>query len=61
MRQMKNSFPILETLVTDHTLVLIDCDFETPMEYIEKSQEIYLIQSMDVLTIQPLTAFFKRS
>lgn len=56
---MKNSFPILETLVKNHTLVLIDCDFETPMEYIEKSQEIYLIQSMDVLTIQPLTAFLR--
>ena len=40
-------------------MVLIDCDFDTPMEYFEASQEIYLVQSMDVLTIQPLTAFLR--
>ena len=28
-------------------------------EIFEKSQEIYLVQSMDVLTIQPLTAFLR--
>ena len=28
-------------------------------EYFEKSQEIYLVQSMDILTIQPLTAFLR--
>ena len=39
--------------------MLIDCDFDTPMEYFEKAQEIYLVQSMDILTIQPLTAFLR--
>ena len=29
------------------------------MEYFENSQEIYLVQSMDVLTMQPLTAFLR--
>lgn len=57
--EIKNSRPIIETLLRNHKLVLIDCDFNTPMEYFEKSQEIYLVQSMDVLTIQPLTAFLR--
>ncbi|MDO5555616.1 MAG: hypothetical protein Q4G09_02880 [Clostridia bacterium] len=50
---------ILSTLINNYSVVLIDCDFDTPMEYFEKSQEIYLVQSMDVLTIQPLTAFLR--
>lgn len=51
--------PILENLVQNHSATLLDCDFSTPLEYFEKAQEIYLVQSMDVLTIQPLTAFLK--
>lgn len=50
---------ILSTLIQKHDLVLIDTDFNTNLEVFEKSQEIYLIQSMDVLTIQPLTAFLR--
>ena len=50
---------ILETLLRNHSLILIDCDFKTPLEYFANSQEIYLVQSMDVLTIQPLTAFLR--
>ena len=50
---------ILATLVKEYTLVLIDCDFETEAEYFAASQEIFLVQSMDVLTIQPLTAFLR--
>jgi len=50
---------ILATLVQNHSLVLIDCDFNTNLGYFAKSQELYLVQSMDVLTIQPLTAFLR--
>ena len=57
--EINNSHPIMETLLRNHSIILIDCDFETPVEYFEKSQEIYLIQSMDVLTIQPLTEFLR--
>ena len=56
---IENAGKILQTLLKKHSLVLIDCDFETPLEYFEKTQEIYLVQSFDVLTIQPLTAFLK--
>ena len=57
--EIRNSHPIMETLVKNHSLVLIDCDFNTPFEYFDKIQELYLVQSMDVLTIQPLTEFLR--
>ena len=50
---------ILETLLKNHSLILIDTDFNTPFRYFEQSQETYLIQTLDVLTIQPLTAFLR--
>ena len=52
--------PIVETLLQSHTVVLMDCDFTTPMRYFKYAQEIYLVQSMDILTIQPLTAFIRQ-
>lgn len=57
--QIKNFGPILQTLAKNHTCVLIDCDFTTPKEYFANAQELYLVQSMDILTIQPLTAFLR--
>ena len=56
---IENAGPILQTLLRKHSLVLIDCDFKTPIEYFNKAQEIYLVQSFDILTIQPLTAFLR--
>ena len=50
---------VLETLVRNYSLVLLDCDFESQPEYLKEVQEIYLVQSMDVLTIQPLTAYLR--
>ena len=56
---IENVQAVLETLAKSHTVVLIDCDFSTPKGYFYATQEIYLVQTMDVLTIQPLTAFLK--
>lgn len=56
---IENAGAILQTLLQKHSLILIDCDFDTPMEYFQKTQEIYLVQTFDVLTIQPLTAFLR--
>lgn len=50
---------ILATLMENHDVVLIDADFNTNVEFFDKSHEIYLVQSMDILTIQPLTAFLR--
>jgi len=52
--------PIIETLAKSHTVILMDCDFTTPMRYFKYAHEIYLVQSMDILTIQPLTAFVRQ-
>ena len=58
-KDYSNAEPILSTLVQNHSLVLIDCDFDTNPSYFASAQEIYLVQSMDILTIQPLTAFLR--
>ena len=57
--EINNIDAVISSLVKNYSLVLIDCDFETPFEYFKLAQEIYLIQSMDILTIQPLTAFLR--
>jgi hypothetical protein len=56
---INNVDKILETLLQNHSLIIIDTDFDTPLGYFKQSQETYLVQSMDILTIQPLTAFLK--
>ncbi len=50
---------VLQTLSNHYSLVLIDSDFNTPQEYFKYSDEIYMVQSMDILTIQPFTAFLR--
>lgn len=50
---------IISTLVQNYSIVLMDCDFNTPAEYFDASQEIYIVQTMDILTIQPMTAFLR--
>lgn len=50
---------ILSTLAQKYSLVLMDCDFDTEYGYFNYAQEIYLVQSFDILTIQPLTAFLR--
>ena len=58
-KDFSNAEAILTTLIKNESLVLIDCDYDTPLGYFANAQEIYLVQSMDILTIQPLTAFLR--
>lgn len=51
---------ILETLIENYSVILVDADFETPEKYFYYSNEVYLVQTMDVLTVQPLTEFLAR-
>ena len=37
----------------------MDCDFNTPVQYFKSAQELYIVQTMDILTIQPMTAFLR--
>ena len=50
---------IMSTLVQNYSIVLMDCDFNTPADYFAVAQEIYIVQTMDILTIQPMTAFLR--
>ncbi len=50
---------ILTTLMKNYSLVIMDCDYNTNYSYFDCAQEIYLVQSFDILTIQPLTAFLR--
>ena len=54
-----NAEAVLSTLANNYDVVLADCDFRTPYHFMASMQEIYLVQSMDVLTIQPLTAYLR--
>lgn len=57
--ETENYETILSTLLENYSLILLDCDFKTRYDYLRECQEIYLVQSMDVLTIQPLTAYLR--
>ena len=57
--ELDNAQNIIKTLLNNYSLILLDCDFMTNTTYFNISQEIYLVQSLDVLTIQPLTAFLR--
>ena len=50
---------ILTTLTKNYSLVIMDCDYDTNYAYFDLAQELYLVQSFDILTIQPLTAFLR--
>ena len=56
---LDNSNEIISTLVKNYSVVLMDCDFNTPVDYFKISQEFYIVQTMDILTIQPMTAFLR--
>ena len=58
--EIENKETAINTLLSEFSLILFDCDIETNQEYFEIAQDIYLVQSLDVLTIQPLTAFLKK-
>ena len=40
-------------------MVIFDCVYDTDYYYFAQAHEIYLVQSLDILTIQPLTAFLR--
>lgn len=52
-----NTNLIIDTLTNNFDIILLDCDFKTESNYFLRANEIYLVQSMDAFTIQPLTKF----
>lgn len=53
----ENIEQIIQTLSENYDVILIDTDYETNKKFFKYSDEIYLVQTMDTLTIQPLTKF----
>ena len=53
----ENPRTVLESLANRFEVVLLDCDFKTNPAYFALANEIYISQSMDAFTIQPLTKF----
>lgn len=52
-----NNENVLRNVSNSFEVTLLDCDYATDTKYFELANEIYLIQSMDAFTIQPLTKF----
>ena len=50
----------MNTILGNHSLVLIDCDTDSDAKIFSMAQEIYLVQSLDILTMQPLTSLVKK-
>lgn len=56
---LNNAEGIISTLSNRFSVVLIDADFNTPVDFFALSQELYVVQTLDILTIQPMTAFLR--
>ena len=48
---------VIANAESNFDVVLLDCDFTTKQRYFALASEIYLVQTMDAFTIQPLTKF----
>ncbi len=57
MQETHDANKITKNASNNFEVILLDCDFETEESYFVFSNEIYLVQSMDAFTIQPLTQF----
>ena len=58
-RKQYNPANVVETAMNNNSVVLIDCDFSTPVDYYRLAQEIYVVQDMDVLNVNLITIFLR--
>ena len=58
-RKQYNAANVIETAMNNNSVVLIDCDFSTPVDYYRLAQEIYIIQDMDILNVNLITIFLR--
>ncbi|MGE5473025.1 MAG: hypothetical protein ACM3UU_02255 [Ignavibacteriales bacterium] len=50
---------MVELAKSKNSVVLIDCDFDSPLELFKICQNIYIVQDMDILNLQPITSFLR--
>ena len=58
-RKQYNAPNVVETAMNNNSVVLIDCDFSTPIDYYRLAQEVYIVQDMDVLNVNLITIFLR--
>ena len=58
-RRQYDAAKMLETVSNNNSIVLLDCDFSTPVDYYRLAQEIYIVQDMYVLNVNLLTIFLR--
>ena len=52
-------FSVIDTAKENCNLLIIDCDYTTPIEYLEKAQEIYVVQDLDLLKVRETQEYFR--
>ena len=50
---------MIETAKRNCNLLIIDCDFTTPYEYLEQASEIYIVQDLDLIKVQETKEFLR--
>ncbi len=50
---------IVDTAKRSSDILIIDCDFTTPYEYLEQAQEIYIVVDFDLVKVQETVQFLK--
>ncbi len=50
---------VVDTAKRSCNLLIIDCDFTTPVEYFEQAQEIYVVQDYDLIKVVETKEFFR--
>ena len=58
-KENMDSMKMIEMAKNKHSVVLVDCDFDTPLEFFKISQNVYIVQDMDILSLQPITTFLR--
>lgn len=58
-RKQYSATNVIDTAMNNNSVVLVDCDFSTPVDYYRLAQEVYIVQDMDVLNVNLITIFLR--
>ena len=58
-RNNYNASTVIQTVSAANSVVLIDCDFSTPLNYYRLANEIFVVQDMNVLNVSQITLLLR--
>ena len=58
-RKSYNHRNVIETAKRNCNLLIIDCDFTTPYEYLDLANEVYIVQDLDLIKVKETKEFFR--